>query len=202
MATDDREQPARTAAGNGAPDAEPAAEATAAAESDATATEPVDEVTALRAELADTKDRLLRERADLENYKKRIAREKGETLRYGSEALLREILPAIDNLDRALDHARGVPDDAALVEGIELVRRGLLETLERHGVRPVAAHGAPFDPAVHEAISHVESEHPPNTVVDELQRGYAFHDRLLRPALVTVGKGPVAPAVEKAGDDG
>jgi molecular chaperone GrpE len=198
MATDDREQPARTVEGNGAPDA--VTEATAEAE--ATANEPVDEVTALRAELADAKDRLLRERADLENYKKRIAREKGEALRYGSEVLLREILPAIDNLDRALDHARGAPDGAALVEGIELVRRGLLETLERHGVRPVEAHGAPFDPAVHEAISHVESEHPPNTVVDEHQRGYAFHDRLLRPALVTVGKGPVAPAVEKAGDDG
>ena len=89
-----------------------------------------------------------------------------------------------------------------------MVHRGFVETLARHGVKVVEAHGSEFDPALHEAIAHVESEAPANTVVDEHQRGYAFHDRLLRPALVTVGKGPEtetsesASTVEKPQDDG
>ena len=113
----------------------------------------------------------------------------------------------IDNLERATDQlqlpkghadgAGGSQDSNAVVEGLELVRRGFVETLERHGVTVVGAHGATFDPALHEAIAHVESEQPANTVIDEHQRGYALHGRLLRPALVTVGKGPSQSAAEK-----
>lgn len=83
----------------------------------------------------------------------------------------------------------------AIAKGVDMVLRSLTDTLERHGVKIVEARGRPFDPAHHEAIGHVESEHPPNTVVNEHQRGYLLHDRLLRPALVTIGKAP-----EKSGD--
>jgi molecular chaperone GrpE len=158
----------------------------------------VDEVARLRAEVAELKDRWLRERADAENIKRRAVREKQDALRFGSENLLRDLLPVIDNLHRALAHAKS---DDPIVSGVELVLRGLDEVLERHGVRVVAARGTPFDPNRHEAIGHVESEAPANTVIDEHQRGYTLHDRLLRPAMVTVGKGPRPDDVAKPGGD-
>jgi molecular chaperone GrpE len=149
-----------------------------------------DEVARLGAELAELKDRWVRERADLENYKRRAVREKQDALRFGSEHLLKDLLPVIDNLHRALAHARTGREDDPILTGIELVLRGFDDVLERHGVKVVPARGTPFDPNRHEAISHVESDAPANTVIDEHQRGYVLHDRLLRPALVTVGKGP------------
>lgn len=163
------------------------------------------EVAELRAELADLKDRWLRERAELENYKRRAVREKQDALRFGTEPLLKDLIPIIDNLHRAMAHARsGREDDAEddpIVTGVELVLRGLDEVLERHGVHVVAARGTPFDPKRHEAIGHVESAAPANTVIDEHQRGYVLHDRLLRPALVTVGKGPRPADVAKRPSD-
>jgi len=205
--------PAARSEPEGSPAAASAAASTAAPEAGAetgrSPDEPIDEMAVLRTELTDAKDRLLRERAELENYKKRAAREKADAVRYGAEKLLRELLPVIDNLDRATDQLRaangredgevagaqggspaGDQDVDPVVEGIELVRRGFVETLERHGVTVVGAHGATFDPALHEAIGYVESEQPANTVIDEHQCGYTLHGRLLRPALVTVGKGP------------
>ena len=158
-----------------------------------------DEVERLRAELAAANDRALRERADLENVKKRVMREKSEALRFANESLLRELLPVIDNLNRALEHARSSGDVDPIIQGVELVLRSLVDVLGRHGVKIVEARGTRFDPNVHEAIGHVESEHPPNTVIDEHQRGYLLHDRLLRPALVTVGKG--RPGVETPDND-
>jgi molecular chaperone GrpE len=157
---------------------------------------PADEASQLRAELAELKDRWLRERAELENFKRRAIREKQDALRFGSEGLLKDLLPIIDNLHRALAHAKSTRPDDPIVTGVELVLRGFDEVLERHGVKVVPARGTPFDPNRHEAISHIESEHPPNTVIHEHQRGYVLHDRLLRPALVTVGKGP-----SRSGDD-
>jgi molecular chaperone GrpE len=158
------------------------------------------ELSRVRAELAEIKDRWLRERADLENFKRRAIREKQDALRFGSEALLKDLLPVIDNLHRALAHAKS---DDPIVTGVQLVLRGLDEVFERHGVKIVPARGTPFDPNRHEAISHVESEAPANTVIDEHQRGYLLHDRLLRPALVTVGKGPARPSdiAEGSSDD-
>jgi len=155
----------------------------------------------LRAELAAIKDRWLRERAELENYKRRMTREKSEALRFGSESLLKDLIPVIDNLHRALDHARGSREVEPIVTGIELVLRGFDEVLERHGVRVVEAHGTPFDPNRHEAVGHVESDAPPNTVIAEHQRGYVLHDRLLRPAMVTVGKARPAADVASEPDD-
>jgi molecular chaperone GrpE len=208
MAQDD---PGRRKSGNGAADesaneprsSNPIEGTAAAAREHSTAEEVPSETEQLRAEVAGLRDRLLRERAELENYKKRAARDRAETLRFANEGLLRDLLPVIDNLHRALEHAQRSQDAGPIVEGVELVLRSLTETLERHGVRTVEARGARFDPAHHEAIGHVESDQPPNTVVDEHQRGYLLHDRLLRPALVTVGKGAASDGdVEKAGDDG
>lgn len=136
-------------------------------------------------------DRLLRQAADIENYKKRAAREKADAIRYGNESLVRDLLPVLDNLERALGYARGGGDGHPLLEGIELVRKSLLETLGRHGVNQISALGERFDPARHEAVAQVESrEHDPNTVVEEHQKGYYLADRLLRPAQVVVSKVP------------
>jgi molecular chaperone GrpE len=130
-------------------------------------------------------DLFLRERADLENFKKRMQREKVEALRFASEPLIRELLPVVDNLERAIEHGGG--NGQSVVEGIRLVLNSLHEILERHGVRRIHAVGVQFDPTVHEAMAQVESaEHEPNQVVEQHHSGYLLHERLLRPALVTV----------------
>jgi molecular chaperone GrpE len=137
-------------------------------------------------------DLFLRERAELENFKRRMQRERAESLRFANEPLLRDLLPAIDNLERAIDHAQGGGNGAPLVDGVSLVFRSLLDILEKHGVHRVSAKGQPFDPNQHEAMAQVESaELAPNMVVDEHHAGYVLHGRLLRPALVTVAKAPV-----------
>ncbi len=134
-------------------------------------------------------DLLLRERAELENFKRRMQREKSESLRFASEPLLRDILLVIDNLERAVAHAKGNEGSQALVEGVELVLRSLLDTIGRHGVSRVKAKGEAFDPSQHEAVAQVENTAlAPNTVLDEHQSGYQLHDRLLRPAMVSVSK--------------
>ena len=157
-----------------------------------------DELTLVRAQLLaqealakEKDDLLLRERAELENFKRRMQREKSESLRFASEPLLRDILPVIDNLERAVAHAKESDGSQALVEGVELVLRSLLDTIGRHGVSRVKAKGEVFDPSRHEAVAQVENaELAPNTVLDEHQSGYQLHDRLLRPAMVSVAKAP------------
>ena len=131
-------------------------------------------------------DRFLRERADLENYRKRVGREKEELLNYGNKSLLEEILPIIDNLERALAHAS---DDGlgAVVEGIRMTHGMLLAALKKFNVTPIEAVGAPFDSAYHQAMAQVPTDqHEPNTVVEEYQKGYMLKERLLRPSMVTV----------------
>lgn len=130
-------------------------------------------------------DRFLRERADAENFKKRMQREKAEALRFANEPLIRELLPVIDNLERAIEHGDG--NGRSVVEGVRMVLGALQEILDRHGVKRVEALGQPFDPAQHQALAQVESdEHEPNRVIEQHHTGYRLHDRLLRPALVTV----------------
>ena len=166
-----------------------------------------DELTLVRAQLVaqearakEKDDLLLRERAELENFKRRMQREKSESLRFASEPLLREILPVIDNLERAVAHAKGSEGSQALVEGVELVLRSLLDTIGRHGVSRVKAKGEAFDPSLHEAVVQVENtEVAPNTVLDEHQSGYQLYDRLLRPAMVSVSKAP--PQARKEGEE-
>jgi len=166
--------------------------ASAAADAERAGDDGASEAERLRRELAEANDRALRVQADLENFKKRTMRDKSDALRFANEGLLRTLLPIIDNLQRAIDHARSSREVDAIVQGVDLVLRSFLDVLERHGVKPVDAQGRSFDPSRHEAIGHVESTEPANTVIAEHQRGYTLHDRLLRPSMVTVGKGPAA----------
>jgi molecular chaperone GrpE len=140
-------------------------------------------------------DRFLRERAELENFKKRMQRERADALRFACEPLIRELLPVVDNLERALEHGTG--NGESVLEGVRLVLKSLLDVLERHGVKRIEAVGQAFDPTRHEAMLQVESaEHEPNRVVAQHHTGYLLHDRLLRPALVTVSGRKSNGAVE------
>ena len=136
-------------------------------------------------------DKLLRERADLENYKKRASREKEELLNYGVKSIIEEVLPVVDNLERALEHAseEGLP---ALVEGVRMTHGLLVTALKKYGVCVVEGScGTLFDPAFHQAMNQVESaDLPPNTIVQEFQKGYLLKERLLRPAMVSVACPP------------
>jgi molecular chaperone GrpE len=138
-------------------------------------------------------DRYVRQVAELDNFKKRSAREREETTRYANENLVRDLLPVIDNLERAITHASSGGNGKPLLEGVDMVLKGFLDILSKHGVQPVPAVGLAFDPAQHDALAQVESaEHPPNTVIEQHQKGYLLRDRLLRPALVTVSKATIS----------
>lgn len=141
-------------------------------------------------EIAELKDKYLRTLADTENARKRIRQQSEESVRIQREAILRDVLPIIDNLERALDAARQGAPVKAVVDGVEMTVKALIDFLRAQGVTPIQSVGQAFDPNRHEAADHVESEiHPPNTVVDEFHRGYLIGDRTLRPARVSVAKG-------------
>lgn len=143
-----------------------------------------DEVAELRREIADLRDRSVRTLADFDNYRKRSERERRDAVRYAASAPLGDLLEVVDNLERALA-AGGSADDLKL--GVEMTLRQLEEVLRRHGIEGVPAAGQRFDPAHHEAVSRlVDPDVEAPTVVEELQRGYRLHDRLLRPARVVV----------------
>lgn len=136
-------------------------------------------------------DRLLRVAADFENYKKRAAREKEDWTKFANEDLIKSVLPFIDNLERAVNHAEKVADTGVLIEGIKLTLQQIHQTLNRFGLTTFESVGQPFDPARHEAMLVVETDqHEPNQVVEEFQKGYLLNDRLLRPATVSVAKPP------------
>jgi molecular chaperone GrpE len=145
----------------------------------------------LAAQVAELKDRALRQAAELENYKKRTEREKAEFFKRANEGLVKDLLPVLDNLERALESASESPQADNLVQGVEMVHAELLKILERHGLEPMEALGQPFDPELHEAMMQQENpELEDNTVMAEAQKGYLFHGRLLRPAMVVVSKKP------------
>ena len=163
-------------------------EETSASEAPAPENEPTleEQLAAKEKEARENWDRFLRERADLENYRNRVGREKEELLNYGNKSLLEEILPIIDNLERALTHA-SEESQGAVVEGIRMTHAMLLTALKKFSVTPIEAVGAPFDSAFHQAMAQVPTDqHDPNTVVEEYQKGYMLKERLLRPAMVTV----------------
>jgi molecular chaperone GrpE len=148
------------------------------------------------AEAAANWDKFLRERADLENLRKRFQKEKEDLLKYGNENLVVEILPVVDNLERALSHVSGEECSSAVNEGVRMTLSMLMSSLKKFGVTPLTSAGEPFDPNFHQAVGQVESaDVEPNRVVQEFQKGYMLNDRLLRPAMVTVS---VAP--KKAGE--
>lgn len=145
----------------------------------------------LRRQLNEKQDRLLRALAEADNIKRRAQRDREDYTRYANESLIRELIPVLDNFDRALDAARNAGDRGGLVEGVELIQRELLRVLERAGLKRYSALDQPFDPARHEAVARVISpDKPANTVVGETASGYALHDRVLRPALVSVAIAP------------
>ncbi len=139
-------------------------------------------------------DRYLRTAADLENLRKRQKRELDDAKLESKGRVLKEMLPVVDNLERAIEHATTQAGSNPIVEGVQLVLRQFLTAFERLEVTPVEANGQPFDPNLHEAISQQESDQAPGTVVQVLQRGYKSGERLLRPALVVVAKAKAAPA--------
>jgi molecular chaperone GrpE len=146
-----------------------------------------EEVAGLRREIDDLKDQLLRRRADFENFRKRVERDRQVAALEAEVGLLKALVPALDNLDRALEAARG---DDPLREGVELIRRELLAALEARGVVVDDPVGQPFDPEKHQALAHEPSATAAEgTVLEVLRKGFLLRDRLIRPALVKVAKG-------------
>jgi molecular chaperone GrpE len=144
-------------------------------------------------QLAESHDRLLRLQADFDNYRRRAAREHQEAMQFGPQNLVKDLLSVVDNLDRAIDHARKseAGELQGLLLGVELVQRELLSVLDKHHVTEIEALGKTFNPAYHEAIAQVANDSvPANTVIEVLQKGYQLRDRLLRPAQVVVTKAP------------
>jgi molecular chaperone GrpE len=148
---------------------------------------------ALRQENQDLKNRYLRTLADFDNLRKRTEREKADFFRYATSAVLKDLLPILDNFDRALEHSDA---DDEFHKGVELIYKQLYDILYKHGLRPIDQVGAHFDPNIHEAVVREEDATvPSHTVTMILQKGYFLHDRLLRPALVKVAVGgPDQPA--------
>jgi len=164
-----------------------------------TAEEAADPLQELKQEIEKAKqeasknwDLYLRERADLENARKRHQRDREEAIRFANDRLLKEMIPVLDNLERAVGHAeQGEDDNQGLLEGVNMTISQFRKVLEDFGVKPINALGADFDPNLHQAMGQVESEdQAPNTVVSEFQKGYLLNDRLLRPSLVMVAKAP------------
>jgi len=156
----------------------------------------VSESEALQEKLAATQDQLMRVAAEFENYKKRMERERSKLLKYAGENILRDLLPTIDNLDRAVEQGSADTEDTAkklesMLQGIELTRKGLAATLERNGVESLNAVGLSFNPDEHDALTmEASDEIPANHVLREFAKGYRFKDRVLRHAQVVVSSGP------------
>jgi molecular chaperone GrpE len=157
--------------------------------------------TALREELQRLRDRLeaaeaerdkfrtlaQQTRADFENYQKRLQRDLAQERRYAELPLARDLIPAIDNLDRATAAAQKAHETGPLVQGVAMVKAQVLDVLRRHGITPMEAQGKPFDPNLHQAVMQQPSaEHPPGTVVQITEQGFQMHDRVVRPAQVIV----------------
>ena len=150
------------------------------------------EIVVAKEEAGKNWDLYLRERADLENARKRHQRDREEAIRFANDRLLREMIPVLDNLERAVGHAeQGDDDSQGLLEGVNMTINQFRKVLEDFGVKPINALGEDFDPNLHQAMGHVETtDQAPNTVTSEFQKGYLLNDRLLRPSLVMVARAP------------
>lgn len=163
----------------------------------------IEEVEALKKELEEVKkeleeakaqaqenyDKFVRLYAEFDNYRKRVAREKAELVRYGNEELLKELLPVLDNLERAFSHAQRDEKTEPILQGLQLILEQFRSVLRRFGVEEIKTLGERFDPELHEAVGEMELEGiEPLEIVQEVQKGYVLNDRVLRPAKVIVGK--------------
>jgi molecular chaperone GrpE len=202
--TEEKKPPSEKTEANGeaapasgpAPTASGPTETKTEAEAEKPAPDPLEEA---KAEAARMKEQWIRTAADFDNFRKRTRRELEDTRKAGKEDLLKELLPVFDNLERAIQSAQRATDVKAVAEGLAMIVRQYNDTLARSGITKVASVGSQFDPTYHEAIQQVETdEHPPGTVVAEVQPGYMHGDRLVRAAMVVVAK----PKSKSQGSDG
>ena len=165
---------------------------------------PEAQLEALRAELDQGQDRFMRLQAEFENFRRRSLKERQESLQYGHQNLVKDLLAAVDNLERALGHSAedASADVESVVQGIELVKRELLGALGKHGVKVIEPLKEAFDPTYHEAMGQLpHASLAPNTVVEVLQKGYMINDRMLRPARVLVARKPTEQEAAAAGEE-
>jgi molecular chaperone GrpE len=176
---------------------EPAEQEEAAADAEERELSPEEQLQAeldqARSEAKAHQEQYLRTLADMENLRKRTQREKEDLAKFANENILRDILPVIDNLERAIEHAEQAESNEGLLEGVQMTLTQFSQVLDRFGVKPVESLGQPFDPALHQAMGQMETEeYPTNTVAHQMQKGYQLNERLLRPAMVMVAKAPDA----------
>ncbi len=193
-----------TTDGNGRPHPDEAADAEQPGEQEAAAVEQAapeeaSELDAVREESARIKDQLLRTAADFDNFRKRARRDLEDAERRGREETLRELLPVIDNLERAVTAADSATDVTAVAEGVRMVLRQFEDVAGRIGLERVESMGARFDPSVHDAVQQIETaEHPAGTIVAEVVPGYRLGERLIRAALVVVARPPSGDGCDEA----
>ncbi len=197
----DKDEPLMKTDTQGLEAGSPEAQENRAGESVGTASckEEKSEIQECQDQLTIEKDRVLRLSAEFENYKKRSSKELSEFKKFANETLLKQLLTVIDNMERAISSAaEDKADVKVLLEGIEMTHREMLRILGMFNVKPVEAEGQCFDPAFHQAVTHQETDdHPANTVIAELQKGYMFHDRLIRPSMVMVSKATTKKEIDK-----
>ena len=178
------------------------ADAEPGAAPDAEEPAPEDELEARGRQLEEAQDRFVRLQAEFENFRRRSLKERQESLQYGHQNLVKDLLASVDNLERALGHSAEDADAESLVQGIELVKREMLGALGKHGVKVIEPFEEAFDPTFHEAMGQLPTASvEPNTVVEVLQKGYMINDRMLRPARVLVARkpGPEEVSPDEAG---
>lgn len=155
-----------------------------------TKSELLEKIKELKEESTKNFDLYLRSQADIENIKKRNKKDKDDWIRYSNETLIKEMLPVIDNLEKAISHSQNENSFDALKEGVKLTLKGFIDTLVKSGLEEVKAQGEPFDPSYHQAVSQQEDNNVGvGVILEELQRGYTLNERLIRPAMVVVSKG-------------
>ncbi len=158
------------------------------------ASEPLSELETAIAERDQFQDQFLRSQAELDNFRKRTHREVQQSRLYQSLPLLRDLLPGLDNLERTITAAENSANVEELLQGVQMVAKHFADVLQRHEVKPILAEGEPFDPNLHEAVQQMPSaDHPAMTVLNEVERGYQLHDRVIRLSKVIVSTVPPAP---------
>ena len=149
-------------------------------------------------EVKAAQDQYLRTLADMDNLRKRTQREKEELAKFANENILRDVLPVLDNLERAVEHAEQAHSSEGLLVGVQMTLTQFYQVLKKFGVDPVESIGQPFDPALHQAMGQVETaDCPSNSVAQEMQKGYVLNERLLRPAMVMIAKAPAVPTASE-----
>ncbi len=198
---DDGEEPVEQVDGQGEDEASTLSESSPDSPESDVAGSMEEELEAERQRSAELLDQAQRARAELKNYRRRTEEEMARMQTQAGERIISKLLPAIDDLNRAIDLMDDESRSSSWGEGIILVQRKIWSTLESEGVKPIEAIGQPFDPSLHEAISMQEGANGATTVIQEFQRGYMLGDRVLRPAMVVVGNENDAPAADPESDE-